>query len=96
MAHDFLAALNSSVVGTSIEKAAVAPDAAVSAMSQANENKLRAGDDRHRTVGVSMSPQLRNRAAQRAKTLGLPFSRYVQWCVEAELDGSKLSDRFNS
>ena len=32
--------------------------------------------------------------AQRARALGLPFSRYVQWCVEAELDGSSLGDRF--
>ncbi len=63
-------------------------------MSERNPEAQTAQDDRHRTVGVSMSPALRERAAQRARALGLPFSRYVQWCVEAELDGSSLSDRF--
>jgi len=44
-------------------------------------------DTRHKTVGVSLSPELRERAAERARGLGLSFSRYVALCVEAELNG---------
>jgi len=51
-------------------------------------------DERHRTVGVSMSPKLREEAAVRARALGLPFSRYVAWCVEAELEGRPPQARF--
>lgn len=42
-------------------------------------------DLKHKTVGVSFHPQLRQRAAERARTLGLSFSRYVALCVESEL-----------
>jgi hypothetical protein len=52
-------------------------------------------DERHRTVGVSMSPALRKEALARARALGLPFSRYVAWCVEAELEGRPPQARFD-
>jgi hypothetical protein len=42
---------------------------------------------KHRTVGVSMSPSLEQRAKARAEALGLKFSPYVTQCVEAELRG---------
>jgi hypothetical protein len=53
-------------------------------------------DDRNRTVGVSMSPKLKERAEERAEAVGLSFSRYVQWCIEAELDGASLESRFRT
>ena len=53
-------------------------------------------DYRHRTIGISMSPKLRARAVARADAVGLSFSRYVQWCIEAELDGSTLESRFKA
>jgi len=94
MSHDFLTAMHSSVIGVSNEKLVDRPQVSANALSHVEKNIEENVDDRHRTVGVSMSPQLRSRAAQRARALGLPFSRYVQWCVEAELDGSSLGDRF--
>lgn len=42
---------------------------------------------KHKTVGVSFNPELRERASERARSLGLSFSRYVTLCVEAELNG---------
>jgi hypothetical protein len=53
-----------------------------------------ADDEKHRTVGISMSPQLRERAAARARAVGLSFSRYVQWCLEAELAGRRPEELF--
>jgi hypothetical protein len=50
-------------------------------MTQADEAK------KHRTVGISMSPSLEQRAKARAEALGLKFSPYVTQCVEAELKG---------
>jgi hypothetical protein len=94
MSHDFLSSLHSSVIGTSDEKVSPKLQAAAQGSKEESEKAPPPADDRHRTVGVSMSPQLRERAVQRARALGLPFSRYVQWCVEAELGGSSLSDRF--
>ncbi|MEO0796054.1 MAG: hypothetical protein AAFX93_12870 [Verrucomicrobiota bacterium] len=50
---------------------------------------------KHKTVGVSFHPDLRSRASERARGIGLSFSRYVTLCVEAELNGQKselLSD----
>jgi len=44
-------------------------------------------DQKHKTVGVSFHPELRERAGERARGLGLSFSRYVTMCVEAELNG---------
>lgn len=44
-------------------------------------------DQKHKTVGVSFHPELRDRAGERARGLGLSFSRYVTLCVEAELNG---------
>ncbi|GHC10891.1 hypothetical protein [Cerasicoccus arenae] len=42
---------------------------------------------KHKTVGVSFNPELRDRASERSRSLGLSFSRYVTMCVEAELNG---------
>lgn len=42
-------------------------------------------DQKHKTVGVSFHPELRQRAISRARSLGLSFSRYVTLCVESEL-----------
>ncbi len=44
-------------------------------------------EKKHKTVGVSFSPDLRRRAAERARGLGLSFSKYVTLSVEAELNG---------
>lgn len=44
-------------------------------------------NQKHKTVGVSFNPQLRERANERARNLGLSFSRYVTMCVESELNG---------
>jgi len=43
---------------------------------------------KHKTVGVSLSPKLREEAAQRARELGLSFSRYVAQCLENHLRGA--------
>lgn len=94
MSHDFLTSLHSSVISVTDGKSLTSPQGVKEATANKSEQPLINQDDRHRTVGVSMSPQLRSRAAKRARALGLPFSRYVQWCVEAELDGSSLGDRF--
>jgi hypothetical protein len=92
MSHDFLSSLHSPI----FEEAKAEP--------KQNPRQARAGrrknapeteDDRHRTVGISMSPRLRERATARAAALGLPFSRYVQWCVEAELDNRPPQARFD-
>jgi len=99
MSHDFLTSLHSTVIDTSgMKKSAeikrqtekgqkVGPGKTVSEM------KI---ERKHRTIGVSMSPVLHERAVARAAAIGLSFSRYVQWCLEAELDGSALADRFRS
>jgi hypothetical protein len=42
-------------------------------------------DLKHKTVGVSFHPQLRESAASRARQLGLSFSRYVTHCIEQEM-----------
>ncbi len=42
---------------------------------------------KHRTVGISMSPDLEARAKARAEALALKFSPYVTLCIEAELKG---------
>jgi len=94
MSHDFLTSLHSSVISVTKEKTSADTKVSKESAGQNVERSSPVQDDRHRTVGVSMSPQLRERAAQRARALGLPLSRYVQWCIEAELDGSNLSDRF--
>jgi len=44
-------------------------------------------EKKHKTVGVSFAPDLRHRAAERARGLGLSFSKYVTLSVEAELNG---------
>ncbi len=54
----------------------------------ANEDTTEAvAMQKHRTVGISMSPTLEQRAKARAEALGLKFSPYVTLCVEAELKG---------
>jgi hypothetical protein len=45
-------------------------------------------EEKHKTVGVSFPPALRSRASERARGLGLSFSKYVTACVEAELNGT--------
>lgn len=42
---------------------------------------------KHKTVGVSFPPDLRRRAAERARGLGLSFSKYVTLCIESEVTG---------
>lgn len=42
---------------------------------------------KHKTIGVSLSPTLRQKAGHRARQLGLNFSRYVSLCLEAEAAG---------
>lgn len=42
---------------------------------------------KHKTIGVSFNPLLRQRASRRARELGMSFSRYVSLCVEAEAGG---------
>ncbi len=86
MSHEFLTSLHSQVIGVSEEKRGAKP------VEKPFNEKMKpadavAEDDRHRTIGVSMPPNLRQRAAERAAAVGLSFSRYVQWCIEAELDG---------
>lgn len=49
---------------------------------------------KHKTVGVSLAPTLREKATERARTLGLTFSKYVAQCLEAELDGRSPSNVF--
>lgn len=44
-------------------------------------------NEKHKTVGVSFHPDLRRRAAERARGIGLSFSKYVTLCVEAEVNG---------
>lgn len=44
-------------------------------------------EQKHKTVGVSFHPALRERAGERARELGLSFSRYVTLCVDAEING---------
>jgi hypothetical protein len=96
MSHDFLTSLHSSVLGVSDHTPPATTNALGEKPGESGGALQATTDDRHRTVGISMSPKLRERAAQRATALGLPFSRYVQWCVEAELDGSSLRDRFTT
>ena len=90
MAHDFLASFHSEVMPHSPKER----QAKAQASSENTESVPVSADDRHRTVGVSMSPKLHQLASQRARSLGLPLSRYVQWCIEAELAGQSLGDRF--
>ncbi|WOO41180.1 hypothetical protein [Rubellicoccus peritrichatus] len=42
---------------------------------------------KHKTIGVSFPPELRLRAAERARSLSLSFSKYVTLCIESELEG---------
>jgi hypothetical protein len=42
---------------------------------------------KHRTVGISMHPDLEKRAKAQATSLGLKFSPYVTLCIEAEMRG---------
>lgn len=44
-------------------------------------------ENKNKTVGVSFPPALRQRAGERSQAPGLSFSRYVQMCVEADLNG---------
>jgi predicted DNA binding CopG/RHH family protein len=94
MSHDFLTSLHSQVISISEEKRGAKPTEK-SPKAQKLTATARAEDNRHRTIGVSMPPKLRERAGERAAAVGLSFSRYVQWCLEAELDGAPLESRFN-
>ena len=44
-------------------------------------------NEKHKTIGVSFPPELRRRASERARGIGLSFSKYVTLCVEAEIAG---------
>lgn len=44
-------------------------------------------NQKHKTVGVSFNPLVRQAANRRARQLGVSFSRYVGLCVEAEIAG---------
>jgi hypothetical protein len=104
MPHDFLAALHVDAAASVAKVSSGNPEAKLSegslpqdnraSVGKIGESSLLASEDRHRTVGVSMSPALRQKAAERARALGLPFSRYVAWCVEAELEGRPPQARF--
>ncbi len=105
MAHDFLTSLHSHVIDTSrekkpeskpVESSPKRPDLPIFPKPPEPPVEVAEPDDRHRTIGISMSPQLRERAAARAAEVGLSLSRYVQWCLEAELDGAPLESRFKA
>jgi len=56
---------------------------------------------KHRTVGISMHPDLEKRAKAQATSLGLKFSPYVTLCIEAEMRGmvnilNKATEKGNS
>jgi hypothetical protein len=92
MPHDFLAGMREPV--ESDPKPAVPRVVNTGNMPAPDAAHPVADDPRHRTVGVSMSPMLRRRAAARAGAVGLSFSRYVQWCIEAEMEGCPPQARF--
>lgn len=98
MSHEFLTSLHSQVIGSAEAKPVVKVERKAEMGNvpavEAEGVELAAKDEKHRTIGVSMSPKLQARAAARAREVGLSFSRYVQWCLEAELDGSTLEARF--
>jgi hypothetical protein len=99
MSHEFLTSLHSQVIGGPEEKTAgkfLSKSGARASKGKSVRKNAVTDEARHRTVGVSMSPQLQARAAARANEVRLSFSRYVQWCVEAELDGVPLASRFQS
>ncbi len=102
MAHDFLTSLHSHVIDTSGGRKVgpKPPDSGPKDIdppaSSVPPEPPAEPDDRHRTIGISMSPSLRGRAAARAAEVGLSLSRYVQWCIEAELDGAPLESRFKA
>ncbi len=85
MAHDFLASWHEEAAPQPVAEALPGPRAGRATIKEV---------EKHRTVGVSLSPKLRAAAAARARVLGLPFSRYVAWCVEAELEGRPPQARF--
>lgn len=101
MSHEFLTSLHSHVIETS----GVKTTGLLSRIESGKGAKQARGrgrprivasetlDEKHRTVGISMSPKLQERTAARARAVGLSFSRYVQWCLEAELDGVPLAQR---
>jgi hypothetical protein len=95
MAHDFLISVHSQVIPASVEKPTPETVKKTSKKNEQEKGDLKEAV-RHRTVGVSMSPKLKERAMARAEAVGLSFSRYVQWCIEAELDGASLESRFRA
>ncbi|HVU38545.1 MAG TPA: hypothetical protein VHC95_09430 [Opitutales bacterium] len=97
MSHEFLTSLHSHVIETSGAKTIGAMGKVEQLAAKRSRGRPRTeatGGERHRTVGVSMSPKLQARTAARAREVGLSFSRYVQWCLEAELDQVPLAERF--
>ncbi len=48
-------------------------------------DSIRTAASKHKTIGVSLAPELRQQASERAQSLGLTFSRYVALCLEAEI-----------
>jgi len=94
MSHDFLTSMHSQVIVVPDEQRGAKPP--LRRPRRGRPALTMAGlDEKHRTIGVSMPPRLRQQAGERAAEVGLSFSRYVQWCIEAELDGSSIAARFS-
>jgi len=94
MPHDFLSGLREAIESDPKPPVTRLSGAGISQLPSPDAAHPAADDPRHRTVGVSMSPTLRRRAAARAEAVGLSFSRYVQWCIEAEIEGCPPEARF--
>ncbi len=97
MSHDFLTSMRSDVFPTEAKKRSDNDSEVVESAKRYKSRRGRkamADGVKNHTVGVSMSPGLQARAVERAGEIGVSFSRYVQWCIEAELDGVPLRERF--
>jgi len=92
MSHDFLISY-SQVAPVEMQDQGLRRQATVDVIG---EEQPKGEGELHRTVGISMSPQLRERATKRANEIGLSLSRYVQWCIEAEIEGQPLSERLKN
>ncbi len=97
MSHDFLTSMHSKV----FPKGEAKPEGKMHAEGELEiARKGRRGrqavakERKHQTIGVSLPPGLHKRAVVRAGEIGVSFSRYMQWCLEAELDGRSLVERF--
>lgn len=50
-------------------------------------------DKKHRTIGVSLKPDLREAAQAAAHASGMSFSRFVGECIEARIEGKSFEER---